>query len=250
MSEDVTKKRIAEIREAGEDFDKLRKCLCPFFQKGDCPDCISCLCEDDDVLECKKYFLDHIKIHPMDIWSPEFDVVKVQSREKVSINETIGIGINCDTCYMYDKCPLYKMGYACGIDWGDGRPSTPEAYYEFLVNTQYERVKRASVFEKIDGGVPDANLSGEMDRLSGYILSRLDLNRERLSVNIEATGSASGSSGGGGILAKLFGGGVSAPATKEIPAETETRKDLITEAEVVTEPVKVPRRRRNVGDSE
>ena len=37
---------------------------------------------------------------------------------------------------------------------------------------------------------------------------------------------------------------------KEIPAETETRKDLITEAEVVTEPVKVPRRRRNVGDSE
>ena len=76
---------------------------------------------------------------------------------------------------MSEKCPLCKPGYECGIDWGSEKPSTPEAFYEFLVTIQYERVKRASVFEKVDGGVPDQFLSNEMDRLSGYILNRLDL---------------------------------------------------------------------------
>ena len=88
---------------------------------------------------------------------------------------------------------------------------------EFLINTQYERVKRAAVFEKIDGGVPDVGLSTEMDRLHDLVASKIEMGRERLSINVEATGAAP-SAGGGGILAKLFGGG----GTKELPEKAST----------------------------
>lgn len=250
MSEDVVRARIDKIREAGNDEEKLKECLCSFFLRGDCPTCVGCLQEMADLRECRKFYFDHIRENPMDIWSPEFEVVKVISRDKVSTGDLVGIGIRCDNCYMSEKCPLCKPGYECGIDWGSEKPATPEAFYEFLVTIQYERVKRASVFEKVDGGVPDQFLSNEMDRLSGYILNRLDLNRERLSVNIEATCSAGGSAGGG-ILAKLFsGGGSTLPASeapKEIPAEV-VKHGEIPVAEIIEETKRVPRKVPRVND--
>ena len=246
MKESI-EKRIELIKNA-EDSEALKKCLCPFFSKGGSPECISCRQSDVDLDECKDYYLERIISVPLDIWDSSFDAFTVQKREnKIAIKDVVGIGVNCSSCYMYDKCPMYKKGYECGLEWGASKPKSPEEFYEFLIDVQYERVRRASVFEKIDGGVPDANLSGEMDRLSGLVSTKADLSRERLSISVEASGAASGS--GGGILSKLFGGGggvkeISAPATIAIDKESESRKGIgeVTEFEEVKEPVRVPRK--------
>ena len=240
---DSIEKRAKLVRDA-EDPEELKKHLCPFFEKGGHPDCMMCRRTEADLDECRDYYLERITLIPLDIWDESFDKFIVQNRDKIEMEEVVGIGINCDSCYMSDKCPLFKRGFVCGIEWGDNKPNTPTEYMDFLLNTQYERVKRASVFEKIDGGVPDANLSAEMDRLTDFLNIKDNMGRDRLSINVEASGASQ--PGGGGILAKLFGGGGSSQPTIEskptimLPAEEAEYVEEVKEPEKVK--VKIPRK--------
>lgn len=215
ISESI-KKRI-ELVKSADDIRDLKKYLCPFFKEGGCKDCLGCTQTDKDLEDCKEQYLSGISTHPMDIWNPDFDKVAVVQREKITLQDAKQFGIRCDTCYMYDKCPYYMAGYICKIDWGSGKPQTAKEMYDFLIDLQYQRVRRSAVFEQADGGVPDAGLSGEMDRLDCLIAGRANLDRESLSLNVTATGSSS--SEGGGILAKIFGGGSSKPALEDKPKE-------------------------------
>lgn len=242
MNESV-KKRISKITSA-ETPEDLKECLCPFFDKGGYPDCLTCKKTEADLEECRDYYLERIKLVPQDLWSEDFDKFIIKDRETLPIEGIVGIGINCDSCYMYDKCPLYKKGYACGIKWDTNKPNTPTEFMDFLINTQYERVRRSAVFEKIDGGVPDVGLSSEIDRLHDLVASKTDMGRERFSLSVEASGAATPQSSGGGILAKLFGGGGSSSSEKELPAKAASMEGavIIEDAvEVASEPVKVPR---------
>lgn len=240
---DSIEKRAKLVRDA-ENPEELKKHLCPFFEKGGHPDCMMCRRTEADLDECRDYYLERITLIPLDIWDESFDKFIVQNRDKIEMEEVVGIGINCDSCYMSDKCPLFKRGFVCGIEWGDNKPNTPTEYMDFLLNTQYERVKRASVFEKIDGGVPDANLSAEMDRLTDFLNIKDNMGRDRLSINVEASGAPQ--PGGGGILAKLFGGGGSSqPAIESkptimLPAEEAEYVEEVKEPEKVK--VKIPRK--------
>lgn len=238
------KERIERIKEAGEDIELLKKSVCPFFELGGHTDCISCMKDEDSIQECKDVLLERLPIRPMDIWSPEFDLIKVEPREKVSLGELSGIGITCDFCYMSDKCPLYKKSFICGIDWGTQRPTTAEEFMDFLIGIQHERVQRAAVFEKVDGGVPDANLSNEMDRLSGLVITKADLNRDRVSLSFNASGPATNN--GGGILAKLFGGAKELP-TVEKPKELGDSFSRYEEVEPEPEKVRLPRKSKKEG---
>ncbi len=238
MKESV-EKRMKLVRDA-EDSEALKKHLCPFFEKGGHPDCVTCRRTESDLDECRDYYLERIALNPMDIWCEDFDKLLVQKRDKVDLEDVVGIGINCDSCYMSDKCPLYKRGYVCGIKWDTNRPKTPMEFMDFLINVQYERVKRTAVFEKIDGGVPDANLSSEMDRLTDFINTKDAMGREKFSINLEASGPARNE--GGGILSKIFGGGSATPAVAAKPTvalPTETAEYV----EIPAEPEKVKKRR-------
>jgi hypothetical protein len=102
------------------------------------------------------------------------------------------------------------------------------------------------VFEKVDGGVPDAGLSGEMDRLNAFVNAKLEVGRERFTMKVEASGGVgSSASSGGGILSKLFGGGAKTVEEKtiEIPAKPESRKDIM-DVEEIKIPEKIPRKRK------
>lgn len=245
MKESI-EKRIEQIKSA-ETPDDLKKHLCPFFDKGGFPDCLTCRKTEADLEECRDYYLERIALVPQDLWSEDFDRLLVKGREQVSLEDVVGIGINCDNCYMYDKCPLYKKGYTCGIKWDTNRPTTPTDFMDFLINTQYERVRRSAVFEKIDGGVPDVGLSGEIDRLHDLVVSKTEMGREKFSLSVEASGAATPQAGGG-ILARLFGGNKELPEKKpiEIPATPSSREDVmdIQDAIEVKEGEKVPRRRK------
>lgn len=211
---EAVRKRVALIKGA-EDVEALRKCVCPFFELGGHPDCSVCLKEEEDVQACRDEYLEKIVLHPQDMWTPAFDVVTYKKRDKVPAEELTGIGVNCNFCYMSDKCPIYARDSVCGIQWDNNKPETAKDFMDFLISTQFERVRRASVFEKIDGGVPDANLSGEMDRLRDYVRDKGDLDTSRLSINVEAKSPASA---GGGILAQIFGKPSAALPVDEQPA--------------------------------
>lgn len=213
MKENI-EKRIKLVKSA-ETSEDLKKHLCPFYDKGGYPDCLICRQTEADLEECRDYYLERITLIPQDLWSEDFDKFIVRERETIPVEEVSGIGINCDSCYMYDKCPLYKKGYACGIKWDTNKPNSPAEFVDFLLNTQYERVRRSAVFEKIDGGVPDVGLSTEIDRLHDLVAFKTDMSRERLSLSVEASGPALPQSGGG-ILAKLFGGGGATEEPKKI----------------------------------
>ena len=106
------------------------------------------------------------------------------------------------------------------------------------------------IFLSIRSGVPDVGLSSEIDRLHDLVASKTEMGRERFSLSVEATGAAPQSNSGGGILAKLFGGGNPALPEKkpiEIPAKAisvESDFDIQDVEEVKPEPVKVPRQRK------
>lgn len=227
--------RIAQVKEA-EDVEGLRRSVCPFFELGGHPDCVACMKEEDDVRGCRDEYLEKIVLHPMDMWSEEFDVVAVKKRDATPVEELVGVGVNCNFCYMSDKCPLYKRDYTCGIQWDKDKPKDAKEFMDFLIGTQFERVRRASAFEKIDGGVPDANLSNEMDRLRDYVVTKGDLDAERLSINVEAKGP---STAGGGILAQIFG----KPSTPALPADEQHPAIEAPEVEAVK--VETPKVRRN-----
>lgn len=219
------KKRISEINSA-EDSVALKRVVCPFYEKGDHPDCKICRKSDEDVEECRDYYLSRIAMHPMDIWNEEFDKVVVLTRDTTPLEDIIGIGVTCNNCYMSERCPLFKKDYACAVNWQSKKPESPSEFMDFLISMQYERVQRSSVFEKIDGGVSDLGLSGEMDRLNNYIVQKDNLLREKVSFHMEASAPASG----GGILSKLFGG-AKTPAiesTEVIRAEVvEEEKEVL-----------------------
>lgn len=242
MKESILK-RIRSITEADTP-EKLSKHLCPFYEKGSAPRCLTCMRQEDDFEECKSDYLSAILKKPMDVWEPSFEAAPLpKKREKVSL-ESISGGMSCDSCYISDKCPFFEEGSACSIDWEEGCPNSPQDMMDYLIKMQYTRVQRASLHEKLDGGVPDANLSSEMDRLNNLTAAKANLSRERLSISVEAEGSAS--SGGGGILAKLFGGGPSSlpqPSVTELPERSKSLEGSaeIADFEEVKEPIKEKR---------
>ena len=201
------KKRI-DIVKATSDYETLKTHLCSFFEKGDCPDCVGCRKAESDIDDCRSYYLERIAIHPMDIWREEFDTIKVLSRDKVAVEDIVGIGVSCDRCYMYDKCPLYKKGYVCAIDWGSSRPTSPKAFYDFLVDLNINIEASGSATAPATGG-------GLLSRIFG-------------------SGSPTPA--------------VEEKKTIEIPATPSSREDIAEVAEIIEEPekVKVPRKRKSV----
>lgn len=238
--EEKVKQRIDACIEFKDDTEALIDIVCPFFKEGGFHVCPTCMQGDDEVETCRGNYLTFIYERPQEVYDSGFMLPIVKKREcgLIAVNEAHGIGVACDRCYMSMKCPKYQKGYECAYDWGANAPRSTQDFFEFIIQTQYERVKRASVFEAIDGGVPDTILSGEMDRLQKYIEGRANSNVNRLSINVEATSSA-GAPETGGILAKLFGGGSS--EKKELPAESPASKipaELIDAKEVEYEEIK------------
>ena len=82
--------------------------------------------------------------------------------------------MQCDKCYLGDRCPLFKVAAECSYDFTLNTNFTDtESAWEIIANAQKERMSRALLFEKVDGGVADKNVSDEIDRMAN-ILGDLD----------------------------------------------------------------------------
>lgn len=241
--DDAVENLLDIVNEITEPED-LKEVVCPFYKGGKARKCYGCKQEDEIVDGCKDSLIEGLLLRPVyglhgAVFNTEFDLPMTLAREsKVLSRDTISLGLMCNTCHVSDTCPTYKENYECGIDWTAGvDTSNPKEMLTHLISIQMERVERSRKMELVDGGMPDQTTSSEMDRLTGMIHSRNDLDQTKFSMNISASGGESASAGGG-ILAKLFGGG------NQQEALPEQNKDLIIDAETVeeiAEPIKLKR---------
>lgn len=105
----------------------------------------------------------------------------------------------CDTCNIAGNCPKFQQGMRCQFRFRPQVNSTDGLMncVQTLLSVQMERVSRGAMFEKIEGGVIDKNLSGEIQMLMKMIADLRAMMDNRDEVTIHAKGS--------GILSKLFG---------------------------------------------
>lgn len=75
----------------------------------------------------------------------------------------------CNTCYAAQSCPEFKEGYVCAFNKMfkrfDSRDSNDVMdAMSSMVNLNMERMQRVAIFEMLDGGTPDSNLTNMIDQ--------------------------------------------------------------------------------------
>lgn len=115
----------------------------------------------------------------------------------------------CDSCFIAGSCPEFKPGSTCAYELPI-EVRTKDQLFALLrgvIEMQGQRVAFARLAEELEGGYPDPNLSGEMDRLFKLTEQLKDIQDDRdfLKVAIEARGQA-------GILSRIFGSEVGTQA--------------------------------------
>lgn len=212
----------------------IKSVVCDFYKRGKCPTCVGCLQPHAKLEACKKEYVERIPHRKLEVWDETFYTVEKRIKKRFVEEENV-LGLQCNSCYLADNCPEFKELASCSIDWSLDIGNTPKDMIGYLIKLQTERVNLARTAELLDGGIPDQNLSNEMDRLAGLVAQQNEMMQDRFSLKIEASGSSN--SEGGGIIAKMFG--VQTPAippqenVKELPPQTTEVID-ITPTEVDT----------------
>ena len=80
----------------------------------------------------------------------------------------------CDTCYAAQKCPEYKAGYACAYNKIFDKFDTRDMgdiiqAMQGIVDFSLGRLQRTMMFEIMEGGLPDPNVSAMMDQSMRYL---------------------------------------------------------------------------------
>lgn len=75
----------------------------------------------------------------------------------------------CNTCYSAQTCPEFKEGYVCAYNKMFKRFDCRNANdvieaMQGMVNMNMERMQRVAIFEMLDGGMPDSNLTNMIDQ--------------------------------------------------------------------------------------
>lgn len=114
---------------------------------------------------------------------------------------------NCDTCFVSDRCKLYKEGYECSLDFS-GESSTLNELVTSVVKAQETRLNRAMYFESLNGGVLDPQISNELARFISLVELGTNLNRPQqptIKFEVQGNEAVSAVSNKGGILSQLLG---------------------------------------------
>lgn len=79
--------------------------------------------------------------------------------------------LHCDTCHMTGKCPRFKAGQPCGYDINVQIASQADLQkmLRIILEAQYGRVMTGVLFEKLEGGVLNKDVSVEVQRLVALV---------------------------------------------------------------------------------
>lgn len=122
--------------------------------------------------------------------------------------------IHCDLCVMVGKCPRYQAGKTCGFDINLRIENEQDLHnaMKVLLEAAYGRTMTGLLFEKLQGGVLDKNVSAEFKNMVGLIKDLREIYRPRTAMGEEGESfSISGKASSGGVLTQMlsqvFGGG-------------------------------------------
>lgn len=127
----------------------------------------------------------------------------------------------CDSCSLSSNCPGFESGASCKFHM----PVEIRTRDQLLgvltaaLELQWQRVAFGKFAEDLEGGYPNQNLSGEVDRLFKLVERFKDIsdNRDTLSLQIKA-----GNLGApGGLLRKIFGANATEPLRQVDPDAAE-----------------------------
>lgn len=157
--------------------------------------------------------------------------------------------LSCSTCYKGEDCPDYKEGYVCAYNKMFKRFNTRnkedlmDAMHS-IVETSLERLQRMQMFEMMDGGTADVNVTQLMEQSMKYLqmMNQIDIMGKQIVAqrrvfvdengHVETREELRANPQEGGIMSRLFGGGsvTSQPTNKEeepiniTPEKTEEDK--------------------------
>ena len=109
--------------------------------------------------------------------------------------------LHCDQCHMTGRCPRYKEGQVCGYDINISLNSKADLNKAIknLLETEYGRVMNAALFEKLEGGILDKNVSTEMSVFLEMLHKVKSIFDTREEINISAKGP-----GGSGVISQML----------------------------------------------
>lgn len=126
----------------------------------------------------------------------------------------------CDTCYAAQTCPDFKAGYVCAYNKMFKRFDSRNLEdivdaMQSMVNLNMERMQRVAIFEMLDGGMPDGNLTNMIDQNMRLLMNLKQMQEAgamqvlKKTTVINSDGSSSetvqvNSPASGGILEKLM----------------------------------------------
>ena len=115
--------------------------------------------------------------------------------------------MQCNTCFLQDKCPSFQENADCSIDWarlfkGEFKPSNVLESSAIILDLQLMRIQRAAHFEMFNEGIIDPELSKEISRYFDMLAQVKAISDNSTAISITAKGEAAKK---GGVLAQLLG---------------------------------------------
>jgi len=209
----IVRDNVKKLEEEPTDKKLKEEIVCKFFSKGGYPQCSNCIRHEDTINEHTEWYIEFMKSNPCLEWHEDLQSYSKRDKE-ISPDKIDYIGLNCESCYLANNCSLFRANSLCAIDWKKSDiPKEPKSILKFLIERQLARVQRGTVIEEVDGGVPDANLSSEMDRLHGLVETLVDLDKDRFSLKIEGEAQNKG----GSLLQAIFGGAMNKHSDRSLP---------------------------------
>lgn len=165
---------------------------------------------------------------------PESGERKSRTEHRLAITD-LNVRV-CDGCYLKDKCPEYEPGESCVFEI-PVRVRTKEQYMALLdsvIAMSAARIFSMRMFEDVEGGYADPNLSSLIDQMARLIKLKATLEEASFtfSMKVKQSGQAEA-----GILSRLFGSEAVAPRAIEnqpsIPADQALVDLGILDAEVI-----------------
>jgi hypothetical protein len=225
FSETETDGPPAEAKER-ECYAEEKEYITVDLSKKDCDSILAGFLPSPDMPEVDAYDEELRKLDIVPVRDEKGRFLKGQQkvRKNKKIYSDLMPKLACDTCYKADGCPKYKPGYVCAFHKVFKQFNTRNSddvldAMHSLVEVNIERLQRMMMFEQMDGGFADQNVTSLIDQNMKYLnmLAEMESRGKKITAQqrividengkTETVTTVSANPQSGGILQKLFSGG-------------------------------------------
>lgn len=153
-------------------------------------DCEECFADSNLFTDCFKILSSEVRFADDEEGGETTTALAIRKKESfLAVSGDRDDVMACDSCYAIGRCPKYVAGSLCAFNFTSAMNfRNLDDLWDYTIQLQSERVQRQALFEKIDGGSTDKNLTSEIQVLA-QLLRQKD-GRNRAHFNFGMSGSA------------------------------------------------------------